>query len=149
METIAAPLSDRFTFDVTVAREDIDVLGHVNNLVYVRWVQDAAWKHSASVGWDHAAYVRHGAVFVVRRHEIDYLASAFEGETATIATWIESWTAATSIRRTEATRASDGRVLLRAATTWAMVSATNGRPTRIGHEIKRDFARRELPTRAQ
>lgn len=143
MVAAAPALSDRFAFDVHVQRGDIDVLGHVNNLVYVRWVQDAAWKHSAAVGWDHAAYVRSGVLFVVRRHEIDYLAPAFEGKSATVSTWIESWSAATSIRRTEATRVSDGRLLLRASTTWAMVSGASGRPTRILPEIKRSFARHD------
>ncbi|MFI5302129.1 MAG: acyl-CoA thioesterase [Polyangiales bacterium] len=140
MASVQSPLSARFVFDVPVEPEDIDVLGHVSNLVYVRWVQDAAWRHSSAVGWDHAAYVRLGALFVVRRHELDYLASAIAGDVARITTWVDSWSAASSIRRTEATRVSDGRVLLRAATTWAMVSAKTGRPTRIVPEIVRAFA---------
>lgn len=134
-------VSEIFTLDRTVVADDIDVLGHMNNLVYVRWVQDAAWDHSTHLGWDHAAYVRVGAVFVVRRQEIDYLASAMLGDVVRVSTWIESWTAVTSLRRTSMERLSDGRPLLKAATTWAMVSATTGRPTRIAREITASFAK--------
>ena len=77
----------RFRLEVVAEPGDIDRLGHVSNITYVRWIQEVAEAHSASVGWDHAAYVRLGAVFVVRRHEIDYRASALAGDRVVLTTW--------------------------------------------------------------
>ena len=73
-------MPQRHALTITAAADDIDELGHVSNLVYLRWVLDAALAHSAAAGWDHAAYRRLGAVFVVRRHEIDYLAPVVAGD---------------------------------------------------------------------
>ncbi len=122
--------------EVAAAPADIDENGHVSNLVYLRWVLEAAVSHSEAVGWDHARYVAAGAVFVVRRHEIDYLASAMAGDRLQIVTHIESWSAATSVRRTRVVR--DGRDLARCVTTWAFVGL-NGRPRRIAAEIVEAF----------
>ncbi len=128
-----------FTQSIVAAEQEIDEYGHVSNIAYVRWIQEVAKGHSHALGWDYPAYVRLGAVFVVRRHEVDYLAPAYAGDAVTLTTWIESWSAATCVRRTRITRASDGRELARAATTWALVSATTGRPTRIPPELRDAF----------
>jgi acyl-CoA thioester hydrolase len=122
------------------AAADIDELGHVSNLVWLRYVLTAARAHSAAVGLDHAAYAELGAVFVVRRHEVDYLAPAFEGEPLVTRTFVASWGAAVSERRTRIVRASDERELLRAVTTWAFVSLESGRPRRIPKGIIEAFA---------
>jgi len=124
---------------VRATADDIDALLHVSNLTYVRWVQGVAIAHSESLGWDHQAYQRVGAVFVVRRHEIDYLAPAFEGDELDLVTWIESLKAASSVRRTRIERVADGRELVQASTLWAMVAVDSGRPTRIAPEIRRAF----------
>jgi acyl-CoA thioester hydrolase len=128
-----------FRLKLTAAPDDVDGLGHVSNLVYLRWVQDAAQAHSEAVGWDMPAYRKLGAVFVVRRHEIEYLAPAFAGDAIEAATWVDEWNPASSLRRTRLTRASDGAELARAATQWVMVSLTSGRPRRIPDEVRRAF----------
>ena len=120
---------------------DIDELGHVSNLVWLGYVLTAARAHSSAVGLDHAAYLALGAVFVVRRHEIDYLAPAFEGEPLVTRTFVASWGAAVSERRTRIVRASDEREVLRAVTTWAFVSLPSGRPRRIPKEVVDAFAK--------
>jgi acyl-CoA thioester hydrolase len=120
---------------------DIDELGHVSNIAYVRWIQEVAKAHSAAVGLDHAAYVRLGAVFVVRRHDIEYLAPAYEGDAIRLTTWIAKWGAATSERRTRITRESDGRELARALTVWAFISMETLRPRRIPAELGEAFER--------
>ena len=71
---------DRFHLDFTVADEDIDILGHASNIAFVRWIQDATLAHSAAVGLGLEAYQRLGGVFVVVRHEIDYLRPALRGD---------------------------------------------------------------------
>ncbi|MEM6993134.1 MAG: acyl-CoA thioesterase, partial [Myxococcota bacterium] len=73
---------------VRAESDDIDELGHVSNLVYVRWILEAARAHSDAAGWGHAAYESRGAVWVVRRHEIDYAASAVGGDEIAVTTWV-------------------------------------------------------------
>jgi acyl-CoA thioester hydrolase len=131
--------SDPFKLRVTARAEDIDDLEHVSNIVYVRWMQDAAVAHSTSVGWSREAYLAAAGVFVARRHEIDYLASAVQGDEVEIETWVDSFTAVTSVRRYRMVRLSDQRELVRAQTTWAFVSTRTGRPQRIPAEIARAF----------
>jgi acyl-CoA thioester hydrolase len=134
--------SPTFTSELVVGSEAIDELGHASNIAYVRWVQDAAKAHSEAVGWNYARYLALGAVFVVRRYELDYLGSAMLGDALRIDTYVESWSAASSVRRTRIVRAADERVLLAAATTWALVSTESARPRRIPEEIRASFAGR-------
>jgi len=124
-------LSPVYAHELAATAADIDELGHVSNLVYLRWVQDAAKAHSSSVGWDHARYVREGAVFVVREHHLTYLAPAFADEPLRVTTWIASWRGASSERRTRIERLSDSRELARARTLWVFVSTDATRPRRI------------------
>jgi acyl-CoA thioester hydrolase len=119
-----------FTADPT----HIDELGHVSNLVYVRWILDLATAHSHALGWDHARYRELGAVFVVRRHEIDYVAQVREGEALVGETWVDAWRPASCIRRTELRRGD--QVVARGATTWAFISMASGRPQRIPDAVR-------------
>lgn len=121
--------------------EDVDALGHVNNIVYVRWVQDVAVAHSDAAGWDLEAYRREGAVFVVRRHEVEYLRPAYEGDRLVLKTWVADWKGASSWRETRVLRASDEQEVVRARTLWAFVDAKSGRPRRIPPAIVEDFRR--------
>ena len=121
----------------TAQPTDIDELGHVSNLVYVRWVLDVALAHSHALGWDHNAYRALGSVFVVRRHEIDYVASVREGEQVVAETWVDDWRQASCIRKTQITR--DGKVVAKAATLWAFISFASGRPQRIPDELRTRF----------
>ncbi len=122
---------------IPVTSTDIDELGHVSNLVYVRWVLDVATAHSRAVGWDHPQYQALGAVFVVRRHEVDYLAQVREGDALVAETWVDDWRLASCIRKTEIKRGD--QVIARAATTWAFISLTSGRPQRIPDELRALF----------
>ena len=118
--------------------DDIDDLGHVSNLVYVRWVQEVATSHSAAVGWDHARYRGLGAIFVVRRHTIDYIAPVFEGDEVELVTWIAWWKGVSSERHTEVRRGD--AVVARAVTLWAFIDFETGKPRRIPDDIKAAFA---------
>jgi acyl-CoA thioester hydrolase len=125
---------------VEVRREDADELGHASNLVYVRWVLEAALAHSTSVGLDQAAYLARREVWVVRSHEIHYLRPALPGERLEIETRVASMAAANSIRRTRILRASDRVELCRATTDWAFLDLDRGRPRRIPDDIRSRFA---------
>jgi acyl-CoA thioester hydrolase len=131
-------VTDRFRFPITATPADIDELGHVSNLVYLRWVLETATAHSAALGWGHAEYRASGNVWVVRRHEIDYLAQVTLGQQLVGETWVDPWKAASCVRRTELIR--DGVVVARAATTWAFMSIATGRPQRIPEDLKALFS---------
>ncbi len=126
---------------VTAAPADIDELHHVSNLVYVRWVQDVAMAHSVAVGWDHPQYRDLGAVFVVRRHEIDYVTPVLLGDEVELHTWIAWWKNASSERRTSIRRVRDGVEVARAATLWAFIDLSSGRPRRIPEPVRAAFGR--------
>jgi acyl-CoA thioester hydrolase len=128
------PLSE-FVLEIEVAPSDIDQLGHASNIAYVRWVQDVAVGHSNAVGLDFDAYKAIGAVFVVLRHEIDYLRSALRGDRIKLRTWVSSASAATCRRETELLRVDDGVVVARASTTWGFIDAVSARPRRIPDDI--------------
>jgi acyl-CoA thioester hydrolase len=131
-------MPERFAIPINPAAADIDELGHVSNLVYLRWVMDVAMAHSRSVGWDWARYRALGAAFMVRRHEIDYVAQVTLGDTLRAETWVDSWRPASCIRKTELLR--DGAIVARAATTWALIGLSSGRPQRIPDELAALFA---------
>lgn len=141
--TRANPEAPRHHLELVAQPEDIDELGHVSNITYVRWIQLAATAHSAALGWDHAAYRRLGAVFVVKRHEIEYRAPAFAGERIQLCTWVDWWRTASTMRRTEITREGTRGVatlLASSSTVWALVALDSGRPTRIPEELRRPFS---------
>lgn len=127
-----------FAHAVVATAEDIDELGHVSNLVYVRWVLEVALAHSRAVGWDHARYIDLGAVFVVRRHEIDYLAQVVAGDEVEVATWVESSKLASCVRRTAVRRG--GVEVARASSTWAFMDLARGRPTKIPEPVRAAFS---------
>ncbi|MGE0551083.1 MAG: acyl-CoA thioesterase [Kofleriaceae bacterium] len=130
-------MQTRFSMPITAVAADIDELGHVSNLVYLRWVLDTALAHSRSVGWDIPQYQQLGAVFVVRRHEIDYIAPVTIGQTITAETWVSDWKSASCTRNTELLR--DGKVVAKAATTWALIALVSGRPQRIPPNLRATF----------
>ena len=121
-----------FTREIVATEADIDELGHVNNAVWVQWIQDVAvahW-HSLADPAHHAAYV-----WVVVRHEIDYLRALLPGETVTARTWVgEAPKGARFDRHMEFTGA-DGKLRVRARTHWAIIDKASGRPIRVPPEV--------------
>lgn len=137
-----------FAITVDVRDEDIDMLGHANNVAYLRWIQDVAVAHSEAVGLSFDRYREIGGVFVVRRHEIDYLRSALRGEKLVVCTWIPTQMAAKVVRKTEIRRQS-GEVVVRADTIWGFIDGRTLRPSRIPDDIREAFGmprRRPAPT---
>lgn len=138
-EPLTAPgSSSTHCIRVEVVDGDIDELGHASNIAYVRWIQDVAVAHSVAVGLDFEGYRKLGGVFVVRRHEIDYLRPVLRGDRLEVRTWIGSAMAAKCTRGTEITR-GDGTVIARAMTTWGYVDVATGRPTRIADAVRIAF----------
>lgn len=125
-----------------VAPEEIDALGHANNVAYVQWLQDAAVAHSTQRGWPQERHLALGAGWVVRSHTIEYISPAREGDEIVVQTWVANFKRATSRRRYRIYRAEDGALLAQAETVWAFVNYTTGQPTRIPPELAESF---ELP----
>jgi acyl-CoA thioester hydrolase len=140
-----APVSPTFVHETRAGESVIDELDHVSNVAYVAWIQEVAKAHSAAVGWDSPAYFALGAVFVVRRHEIDYLAPVRKDERVRISTWIQNWSAATSERHTRIVKADSGAEVVRAKTLWAMIDFSTGRPRRIPPEVRDAFMAKTPP----
>ncbi len=131
--------SNAFVLPLTVDDTAIDLQGHASNVEVVRWISRAAWAHSRALGWDEAAYHEHGAWFVVRRHEVDYIASAKLGDELLIHTWPSALGKASAERRHIITRPADNAIIARAVNMWALVDIQTGRPRRITPELQRTF----------
>jgi acyl-CoA thioester hydrolase len=135
MESISSHLP--YAIEITVAPADIDELGHVNNVVYLRWVQDAAVAH-----WMAAANEdeKRSLLWVVVRHEIDYKRPALAGDTIIARTWVGTAARRVFERHTELRRKSDGKLLAKARTLWAPISAETRRLVDVGVETLTRFS---------
>ena len=128
---------EEFEMRITVNPNDIDQLGHVNNVVYLRWVQEVAVAHwSAAAPAVDQAKLR----WVVVRHEIDYKRPAVLGDEVIARTWVGTATRRAFDRHTELLRASERRVLARARTVWCPIDARTGRPTDVSPEVRARFS---------
>lgn len=129
--------------EIAVEPADIDVLGHVNNVTYLRWVQDAAVAH-----WRAAAPAADQArlVWIVLRHEIDYKHPAMPGDTIRARTRVGAASRLKFERHTELFRASDGVLLAKARTLWCPVDVHTGRPVKVSDEVREIFATSSQPT---
>jgi acyl-CoA thioester hydrolase len=116
---------------------DIDDLGHVNNVVYLHWVQDVAIAH-----WTSAATPEQQAevAWVAVRHEIDYKHPALPGDVVIARTWVGTADSHRFERHTEIVRAADRKVLARARTVWCPINRTTGRLTRVSDEVRSVFS---------
>ena len=124
----------RFRRTRRVQERDLDFLGHVNNLVWLRYVIELAEAHAREIGMDAPSLRELGAVWIVRRHEVDYHGSASTGDPIVEETWIESMRGARSVRRSRFS-APDGTPLVEATTHWAFVDAETHRPRRIDRRL--------------
>ena len=125
-----------FELSFTAAADDIDELGHVNNAAWVRWIQDVATAHWYALA---PPEYRDAYIWVVIRHEIDYLRSLGPGETATARTWIPDPPRGAKFDRHMEFTGNDGRVCVRARTFWAIIDKAAGRPIRVPPEVVAPF----------
>ena len=125
-----------FTTRITAGPDDIDVLGHVNNSVWVKWIQDVAVAH-----WNAIAPPEHrdAYIWVVTRHEIDYRGNVSEGETVTAETWVPEPPRGARFDRYMKFTGTDGKVRVEARTTWAILDRASGRLVRVPAEVAAPF----------
>jgi len=126
----------RFTLTRTATDADIDELGHVNNAVWVKWIQDIAVAHWAAIATaeQQAAYI-----WVVTRHEIDYRGNVGPGETVTGETWVPEPPRGARFDRHVRFTGADGKVKVEAVSTWALLDRETGRLLRVRPELAAPF----------
>ena len=129
-------MSSRFTRTFTALAEHIDVMGHVNNAVWVQWMEAIATAH-----WQAVASPDHqdAYVWVVTRHEIDYRGNIRKGETATAETFIEDRPNGARFDRCVVFRNAAGKAIVSAKSTWAMIDRHSGRVLRVPEEVVAPF----------
>lgn len=126
-----------FREEIVVPRSAIDLNGHVNNVVFVQWMQDVAAHHFNFAGC--AKPMRDaGATWVVRSHRIEYLAPAFAGDHLQVSTWVVNFSRVRSLRRYSFVKA-DGTRVARGETDWVLVNVATGRPCSIPETIRDAF----------
>jgi acyl-CoA thioester hydrolase len=125
-----------FTHRIVAPADAIDELGHVNNAVWVRWIQEVALAH-----WYSVADPAHqdDYIWVVVRHEIDYLRPAFEGDLLIGRTWVGDAPKGARFDRHMEFVGEDGKVRVRATTIWAIIDKASGRPIRVPAEVVAPF----------
>jgi len=116
-----------YEMELTVQHSDIDQLGHVNNVVYLRWVQDAATSHWYSAATEEQ---KSNLLWVVVKHEIEYKRPAMESDELVIRTWVGQASRRLFERHTEILRKSDKKVIVKAVTYWAPIDAKTKKPIR-------------------
>ena len=129
-------MTARFSRTFTAAPEHIDELGHVNNAVWVQWIQDLATTH-----WQDTARAedRDTYIWVVVRHEIDYRGNIAAGDCVTGETFIPGMPSGAKFNRRVDFTDAKGKAIVSANTTWAMIDKASGRPARVRAEIAAPF----------
>ena len=124
----------KFSQSFPVSAEDIDAQNHVNNVAYVKWIQDAAVSHWFSATTE---IQREKLTWIVTRHEIDYKKPAFENEEITVQTWVGEPTRVSWERFTEIKRGAD--LLVKARSVWCLIDRSTSKPTRIKSDLIKLF----------
>lgn len=145
-----------------ISENEVDVWGHANNVCYLHWMQNVAVAHSAAIGWTPERYLDFGAIWVVRRHSIEYRQSAFRGERLIAQTWVPEMKNVSCVRRYRFLRApedcafqrDDGSldwaavaafefpktaIVATAETLWGFVSVEKQRPVRVAPKLRAAF----------
>ena len=132
------PINPVYRYEFTVPTDALDENGHVNNVRYVQWMQEAAVRHYGSIGGIPITQAI-GATWVVRSHNIEYLRPAFAGDRLEVQTWVANIRRVRSLRRYRFIRLSDGKLLVKGETDWVFVDAKTGAPRLVPDEIIRIF----------
>ena len=126
-----------FEMIVSVLPGDIDEQNHVNNTVYLRWVQDVATAHWKSLA---SAESQAAIGWIVLRHEIDYKMPASLGDEIVLRTWVGKASRLKFERFTEVRRKINNQVFAQARTLWVPIDVRTGKPTRVSAELRAQFS---------
>jgi acyl-CoA thioester hydrolase len=138
----AAPVDPwRFTARYPVRQYELDVLGHVNNAVYLNWVEQVAIDHVEAMGYGREWSLARGGAWVVREHRIVYHRPVVYGDVVLVTTLPQEIAGVRGRRRTELHREADGILLTEVETDWIWIRSTDGRPARVPAELLHAFRR--------
>jgi len=126
---------DIYQYSFTAPDKVVDENGHVNNVEYVRWMQEAATQHAEAAGCLQATKAA-GASWIVRSHQIEYLRPLFAGDKVCILTWVANFRKVRSLRKYKFIRSVDDAVLAQGATDWVLIDTQSKRPRLISEEVK-------------
>ena len=127
-----------YQYKLTVPDHAVDINGHVNNIEYLRWMQDAAVLHSDAQGCTKST-IAAGATWVVRTHHLEYLRPAFAGENIIVLTWVSNFRRVKSLRKYRIIRLEDNVVLVEGETDWVFVDARTGKLRSIPSNVTAAF----------
>lgn len=117
---------------IAVKADHLDALNHVNNVVYLQWVQDVASAHWSSIA---SGEMKQRYSWVVLKHEIEYFAPAFLNDMIIARTWVYQSHGVRSERHVELYNQRTGKLLVRAKTNWCLLDAQTMKPRRIERDI--------------
>lgn len=124
-----------------VRQYELDQNGHVNNAVYLNWIEQVAVDHVEALGFGRAWAEAHGGGWVVREHRVTYHRPVRYGDVVLVTTMPQELGGVRGLRRTEIHREADGALVTEADTVWIWVRLTDGRPTRIPEALLESYAR--------
>lgn len=128
-------MSTAFTRRFRVRHYECDAYGHLNNVNYVRYMQEVALDAAAAVGWDMAQHARHKRQWIIRETEIEYLTPLQYNQAVDVVTWIQDFRKVRSRRAYEFYRVDDGMLAAKALTDWVYVDTESGKPAPITQEV--------------
>lgn len=121
-----------FIMEHKVEADEIDFLNHVNNKVYLTWMEDIAWQHSLSVGIDYSKQQEENKIMVVRQHELNYLRACVLGDELMIGTWLGERIGCCQRKRYyEVFRKADGKKVFDGHTVWVCMDMETQRACKI------------------
>lgn len=136
------------TLLVTVAPEHIDLMRHTNNVVYLQWLEDIAWAHSAALGLGPAEYEALGHGMVVRQHELNYIQATRLGERIVLATWLTGADKLTLQRHYQFVRLEGGQTVFRGRSEFVCVDIAQGKVRRMPPAFVEAYTKAVVPTEA-
>lgn len=128
-----------FQHQFVVSEDAIDENGHVNNIEYVKWMQDIAVMHSQAEGFGASEYKELGTTWVVHSHKITYSHPAFSGDHITALTWVSTLGRSQSLRKYKFIRTKDSKTLATAETNWVFINTKSHRPCAIHEQVASAF----------
>lgn len=129
--------NSRYKKVIVVDQQHLDAVNHVNNVVYVQWMQDIAQEHWSKFASEE---LQQGVTWMIKRHEIDYFHQAFLGDELEMETWTGDYTNVTWKRHYSIKRISDGKKIIESVSTWIPLDSTTLRPRRIDDALIQMFA---------
>lgn len=123
-----------------VAWHDIDMAQHVNNAVYLEYIEECGMQVIAAHGWPVQRMTAEGFAIILRRHQIEYRLPALLEEEIEIATWASNVRRSTATRHYTIRRVKDGELLAQIHTLGVWIDLATGRPIRIPERFIYDFA---------